>query len=238
MSRRWYNNGKINVFREVQPEGFIPGMLNSSKTKMSNSKKGKSTWNKGLTKETDYRVRKISTTQKGKVFSEKYRNKISEGTKRGMNNPEVRQKLSDSKKGKHLSEESLKIKLEKEYITKTKNKSFNSSKPEEKLYHILLEKYGSKNVKRRYKEERYPFYCDFYIPSEDLFIELNNHWTHGGKPFDPDDIECQEKLKLWQEKSKQSKFYENAIKTWTERDVNKIKIAKENNLNYKLFYDI
>ena len=43
-------------------------------------------------------------------------------------------------------------------------------------------------------------------------------------------------LKIWQEKAKQSKFYENAIKTWTERDVKKQKIAKENHLNYKVIY--
>ena len=30
---------------------------------------------------------------------------------------------------------------------------------------------------------RYPYYCDFYIPSEDLFIELNAHPSHGSKPI-------------------------------------------------------
>ena len=100
----------------------------------------------------------------------------------------------------------------------------------------MLKQFNEKTILRRYKEERYPFYCDFYIVEDDLFIELNAHWTHGGKPFDPDDIQCQEKLKIWQEKAKQSKFYENAIKTWTERDVKKQKIAKENHLNYKVIY--
>ena len=32
------------------------------------------------------------------------------------------------------------------------------------------------------KYDRYPFACDFYISSLDLFIECNYHWTHGGKP--------------------------------------------------------
>jgi len=31
--------------------------------------------------------------------------------------------------------------------------------------------------------------CDFYIPSEDLFIELNRHWSHGGHFYDPNNIE-------------------------------------------------
>ncbi len=103
------------------------------------------------------------------------------------------------------------------------------------MYKQLLEQYNGKVI-RRYKDKRYPFYCDFYIPSEDLFIELNAHWTHGGKPYNPDDEECQKQLILWKEKAKQSQFYENAIKTWTERDVKKQKVAKDNKLNYKVIY--
>lgn len=149
---------------------------------------------------------------------------------------EQKEKCSKSHTGKKLSYSQLEIRASKEYLTKKKNNSFNTSKPEEELYNSLLEQFNEKTILRRYKEERYPFYCDFYIVEDDLFIELNAHWTHGGKPFDPDDIECQEKLKLWQEKAKQSKFYENAIKTWTERDVKKQKIAKENHLNYRVIY--
>jgi hypothetical protein len=120
--------------------------------------------------------------------------------------------------------------------TKRKNNTFNTSKSEEKYYVELCQKYNKSDIYRNYKCERYPFYCDFYIPSEDLFIELNAHWTHGGKPYDPKDKECQEQLAKWKEKAKTSKFYENAIKTWTERDVKKLQTAKENNLNYKVIY--
>ena len=42
---------------------------------------------------------------------------------------------------------------------------------------------------------------------------------------------------MWQEKAKTSQFYANAIKTWTERDVEKQRVAKENNLNCKIIYD-
>lgn len=149
---------------------------------------------------------------------------------------EQKAKCSNSHKGKKLTQQQLEIRASKEYLSKKKNNSFNTSKPEEELYESLLKQFNEKTILRRYKEERYPFYCDFYIVEDDLFIELNAHWTHGGKPFDPDDIQCQEKLKIWQEKAKQSKFYENAIKTWTERDVKKQKIAKENHLNYKVIY--
>ena len=40
-------------------------------------------------------------------------------------------------------------------------------------------------------------------------------------------------LERWKEKSKKHPFYNNAIETWTKRDVNKRNKAKENNLNYK-----
>ena len=149
---------------------------------------------------------------------------------------EQKKKCSNSHKGKKLTKAQLEIRASKEYLTKKKNNSFNTSKPEEELYKQLLEQYNEKTILRRYKDYRYPFYCDFYIVEDDLFIELNAHWTHGGKPYDPNDKECQEKLKLWQEKAKQSQFYENAIKTWTERDVEKQRVAKENNLNYKVIY--
>lgn len=117
------------------------------------------------------------------------------------------------------------------------NNSFNSSKVEQQFYEELLEQNKNKTILKQYKDpERYPFYCDFYIVEDDLFIELNCHWTHGDKPFNPDDEECQLKLSEWQEKAKTSKFYQNAIQTWTIRDVEKARCAKEHNLNYKVIY--
>lgn len=64
------------------------------------------------------------------------------------------------------------------------------------LYKSELEDlYGANNVIPQYQDERYrnpktgrKFNCDFYIPSEDLFIELNYHWTHGKHPFNIDDV--------------------------------------------------
>ena len=81
-------------------------------------------------------------------------------------------------------------------------------------------------MRRQYRDKiRYPFRCDFYIPSEDLFIEANLHWTHGGRPFREDDPECLTQLLDWQRKAATSKFYENAIQTWTVRDVLKLQSA-------------
>lgn len=116
--------------------------------------------------------------------------------------------------------------------TKRKNHTFNSSKIEEELYLYIKEKFPS--VKRQYKDnERYPWCCDFYIQELDYFIELNGSWTHGNHPFDSLSKEDQDRLKEMKTKAVNSKYYNNAIKNWTERDVNKRNKAKENNLNFK-----
>ena len=196
------------------------------------------TWNKGLTKDTDERVRSYTehstntrierygsaSYNKGKHLSEEHKRKI------GKSN-------SISLKGKHLPKDKLIIKTNKQYLTRKKNNSFNTSKPENVLYESLLKDYSNKTILRNYKDkDRYPFYCDFYIVEDDLFIELNAHWTHGGKPFDPNNEECIKQLNEWKEKAKTSQFYQNAIQTWTVRDVEKQRVAKENNLNYKVIY--
>lgn len=118
--------------------------------------------------------------------------------------------------------------------TKRRNNSFNTSKIEIETLNILKEKYS--DIIYQYKDkERYPFVCDFYIPSLDLFIECNYHWTHGGKPFEGN-AEDYKKLNEWKEKN--TKFYDNAIVCWTIRDVKKRNIAKQNNLNYIEIWNI
>ena len=125
---------------------------------------------------------------------------------------------------------------EKSYKTKKKNGSFSISAPEERFYQELLKHFSQKDVLRQYKEERYPYCCDFYIKSLDLFIELNLNWTHGPHKFDVNNEEDLSTLLEWQEKAKSSKYYVKAIEVWTKRDILKFKVAAENNLNYYVFY--
>ena len=103
-------------------------------------------------------------------------------------------------------------------------------------YQELIKKYGKSDIIRQYKEKRYPFHCDFYIKSKDLFIECNYHWTHGKHPFDKNNSEDIKKLNAWQEKAKTSDYYKGAIEVWTIRDPLKLKYFKENNLNYQILY--
>lgn len=121
--------------------------------------------------------------------------------------------------------------------TKKENKTFNTSNKEIKLYSRLKDIYGEQDVIFQYRDVRYPYNCDFYIKSLDLFIELNAHWTHGEHPFDATNDADIQKLFMWQEKAKTSKFFQNAIETWTNRDVEKLKVLKENNLNFVLIYN-
>ena len=128
--------------------------------------------------------------------------------------------------------------LQKSYITKKTNNSFNISKPEDNFYVKLCDKYGKDNVIRQYTESRYPFNCDFYIRPTDTFIELNLSWTHGGHKFDEANEMDVFKLQQWQEKANQSDYYKNAIETWTVRDLKKFECAENNKLNYVVYYTI
>ena len=161
--------------------------------------------------------------------SEKIKQKIRKTTleKYGVEHimylPEVVNKIANSE-----------IRKQREIETKRKNNSFNTSKPEDESFNLLKEKYP--DVIRQHRSDLYPFACDFYIPSLDLYIECNYGWTHGIHPYNKDNKEDQLIVEQWKEKN--TKYYDNAIKTWTIRDVKKRNIAKQNNLNYIEFWNI
>lgn len=116
--------------------------------------------------------------------------------------------------------------------------TFNSSKPEEKCYRYLCEKYGEENVIRQFKDNtRYPFNCDFYIKSIDQFIELNLFPTHYKEPFDENNPihikhleHCKSDPKNWIERQQ--------VLVWAGTDIKKRKMAMQNNLNYLMIYKI
>lgn len=118
-----------------------------------------------------------------------------------------------------------------------KNNTLNSSKMEIKSFELLKQKYP--DVIHQYKDNRYPFNCDFYIPSLDLFIECQYGQFHHGRPYlgteeDLNDIEIlkENNIKRCKYTGKQKSRYLSELETWTIRDVKKRNIAKENKLNY------
>ena len=138
---------------------------------------------------------------------------------------------------KHMSNPEVNAKrIEKQFATKRKHGTLNTSKQEKECYELLCKAFGAENIFTQHKTAAYPFHCDFYIKSKDLHIELNLHWSHGGHPFDASNLKDVATVERW--KSKGTKYYLNAVSTWTQRDPHKREVAKKNHLNYLEFWNI
>ena len=187
-----------------------------------------------LSKRTDEEIKQITEKAKqtrllkndGKYFSNESILKIKETTfnKYGVDSFTKTQMFRD------LISDQQTIIQNKQYKTKKKNHSFNSSKIERELEEYLIE--NGINYISQYKSDEYPFTCDFYFPDSNYYIEIQGNWTHGAHPFDKYNIDDIKTLNDWENKSKESDFYKKAIYVWTEHDVNKRNIAKENEINY------
>ena len=189
---------------------------------------------KTLSKKTEEEKRKIVEISKqtrllkngGKYFSDEsiYKMKETNFRKYGENSFAKTQMFRD------LIFEKQENIQNKQYKTKKKNHSFNSSKIENELEKYFIEN----NIKyiSQYRSNDYPFACDFYFPDSNYYIEIQGSWTHGGHPFDINNMNDIETLKEWENKSEKSDFYKKAIYVWTKHDVKKRNIAKENGINY------
>lgn len=187
-----------------------------------------------LSKRTDEEIRNITNKSKqtrllkndGKYFSDESINKIKETTynRYGVDSFTKTQQFKE-----FISTQQQNIQ-NKQYKTKKDNHSFNKSKIEKELENYFIEN----NIKyiSQYRSDEYPFSCDFYFPDSNYYIEVQGNWTHGRHPFDNTNTDDIEILNKWKSKSEKSKFYKNAIYVWTEHDVKKRNIAKENGLNY------
>lgn len=249
--RLWYNNGEIEL--HLKPEEIPPKDFKRGRLPMSEEQRQKLCIARRKRVISDETRKKVSQTMKGHYVSPETCKKISQAKTGFKYSEQQRKHLSDSHKGIYATEEAKeknrqsqlriqanpelrKAKLEKTYKTHKEKNSFNSSQIQDDTYKYLISKFGSENVLNEYRDERYPFNCDFYIKNLDLFIELNLHWTHGKHPYN-EELD-KETLNSWLEKAKTSRFYEQAINTWTVRDVKKIQTASDNKLNYLLVYNI
>lgn len=118
---------------------------------------------------------------------------------------------------------------ERRYNTMKRNHTFNSSSIEEELFLYIKSRFPT--VVRQYKDKnRYPYFCDFYIPELDYFIELQGYYTHGKHPFNPNSNEDLQLIEYYKKK-----YGEDCqpITIWSIKDVEKRDCAKRNHLNFK-----
>jgi hypothetical protein len=212
-------------------------------------------WNKGLTKETDDRIKdiakKISTSTAGRQAWNKGVSRSEESNKKqslsmtgktpynkGLTKDDCKslKSASDKLKGHDCFVQDWDAAKKKEYETKKLNGTFNTSEPEKKLVQSLINEYGADDVISPYRDARYPFNCDVYIKSLDLFIEYHGTWYHGGMPYDSNNPKCQQLLNVWKEKAETISSYAYAIYYWTDLDVRKLETFRKNKLNFKIIY--
>lgn len=245
-----------------------PGLLQSRNQKLKQVWKSKSkteldefsnemrkvSYNRESNKSEDQRdksIKKAQETWKRKSQDEldSIKRKISEtvlntwNTKSLEDIESIRSKISQSVKTTWINHKS-EI-LEKSNKTRKENNTFNSSSDEQLFYKLLLNYFKEDDIVCQYNtlivenSNRYPFNCDFYIRSLDLFIELNRSWTHGIKPFNRKDPECRSlAMKIYkQAKLTKSDYYKIAFSVIVKSDPLKFKTARENNLNYVMIYN-
>lgn len=111
----------------------------------------------------------------------------------------------------------------------------------EQYFEDMLREFNIKFI-AQFKDEYYPYFCDFYLPKYNCYIELNIFWSHQQCWFDVTDKNCKKKLKHLQDKinttsGKSCAHYKKSLRTWTEVDLEKREMARKNDLNYKVFLD-
>lgn len=222
---KWINNGieEKLIYDDILPEGYSFGKLPQTqehKNKIRDSLRGKL--------KSEEHCKHLSESHKTLNYLKNYERTCLQkyGVRNVFQNEEVKKKCNTPEV------------VIKRFNAMRKNNTFNSSKREDYLYNILLTHFNKDDIIRQYGDSRYPFHCDFYIKSLDLFIELNAYWTHNNKPFDVTNKNHLSELRDWEQKATTSKHYKNAIEVWTKRDVEKLKSLTNNKLNYILIYDM
>lgn len=211
------------------------------KSIITNNKKYNNNWFIG----SDVGKKRVTTTNKKRY-----------GTSYPLENNEVKQKSINTQQEKYggcymqttdfreKTKQKVKDKYKTLYYIQTQDFAEKSSKTrqmrhlpgtrtEDGCYNDLCKKFTV--VKRQHKTKKYPFFCDFYIPELNLYIECNFFWTHGGHFFNPDDEQDLNTLNLW--KTKNTPYYNAAIRNWTVSDRKKKQYALKHDLNYVVVWN-
>lgn len=204
-------------------------ILQTVSQKVSAYRKGKEPWNKGIPASEEQK-RKQSSAMSGRVPWNK-----------GLTKETNASIMAASEKllGHECFVKDWEAAKRKEYDTKKRNGTFNSSKVESELISELVSQYGEENVIHPYRDSRYPWNCDAYVVPIDLFIEVQGTVEHNGRPYDPScekDVAEAEQIKAKAEAAGPNSRYWNIYKWWTVIDPKKLQTLRNNKLNFKLIY--
>lgn len=162
------------------------------------------------------------------IHSDTYKKEQSERLKKSE---KFQRNIHSKERANKIRNSLLKNGVSKIIETKRKNHTFNTSKPEKRIYDKLKNNYS--DILYQWKYPNSNLIADFYIPSKNLIIEYQGSWTHGKKPYENSKSD-NKILEIW--KNKNNKYYKKAIYCWTIKDPLKRKIAKKNNINYLEFF--
>lgn len=113
------------------------------------------------------------------------------------------------------------------------------SRHERIIYYELVNRFGIKDVYFSYGihpyDARYPYNCDFYIKSLDLFIENNADYSHGGHWYNPSNKDDFQRMLDMYKSGKRRTL--KAVESWTVSDVAKREKAKSSGIKYLVFWD-
>lgn len=169
----------------------------------------------------DARVHKLVKTQKTLYGGVGVASKVAYDKMLLTKSKELSQRIADYKSGNN------------------KDASIFDSRMEKIIFHKLINKFGDGDVFYQYgvcpKDERYPYPCDFYIKSLDLFIELHFHYSHGDYWYDESNSEDVARVEYLLKS--QSEKVNKSVKIWQEIDIEKRECARKNQLNYLVFWD-
>ena len=171
---------------------FMISMSEEAKSKMIAKKKGKTPWNKGLTKETDSRIKSTA----GRKMTTEQRALISQRTREAMQRPEVKEKLGKVALNFHTERPEVKAKIsiavrqnwkDNKYAKKCSQNQFGKkTKYNNIVFRSKIEAAYAKymdehNIKYEYEKHLFEYELDkvshsyrpdFYLPDYDTFIEV------------------------------------------------------------------
>lgn len=159
--------------------------------------------------------------------------------KYGVDNPfaaeEIKEKIKQTNLEKYGAESPMKLAeiVRKIFITKKENGTSCSSQIEQDFKQWLID--NNIEFDHQHRDNFYPFNCDFYFPKSNFYLEIQGSWVHGDHPYDENNNEDNEILRVWESKIDENNdrsFYKTAVYTWTESDPKKRRWAKDHNLNW------